>query len=184
MFLIDSSKSVTPSDFQLEKEFVKVLSYHFNISQTGTRGGVVTYATNSYTIAGFADPEFSKKVNSASLIGTPRRTDKALEYAAQMFKRSGRKGQKIVVLLTVGKHKASVGSKSLNEAIQPLRNIGALTFVVSIGSDADPRDLAPVVDTSEDIFEVSYIGNLPVRGKPIAKQIRDRSSKSCFVFSN
>lgn len=175
IFLLDSSRGVTPADFQLQKQFVKTLFYHFNISQSGTRAGAVTYAAVPNFIAGFTDIEFSKKLNRASPLGTPRRIDKALEYAAQLFNTSGRKGPKIAVLLTAGR--SSVGSRPLNKAIQPLRNLGAQTFLIAIGNDSHTQDLAPVVDTSDDIFKIKDIGSLPIKGRPIAKEIREKSSK-------
>lgn len=175
LFLIDSSSDVTPADFQLQKLFVKTLFFHFNISQTQSRGAAVIYAADPYAIAGFSDVGFSSKVERARLLGTPRRIDKALEYGALLFKTSGRKGPKIIVLLTAGK--SSVGSKPLKEAIRPLRNIGVQTFVVSLGEGSRSRDHVSLVDTPDDVYEVLDTGNLPIRAQPIAKEIRDKSSK-------
>ena len=150
MFLIDSVKGVTPEILAAEKRFVKSLARQFNVSPRGPRGSAVMYASNTYTLSDLTDSEFERRVDRASVRGTTRRMDVALERAAQILLRSV--GRKIVVLLTAGKQGA-VG-KSLEEAILPLRDLGAHTYVIAIGKEPDGLEIDKIVQRSQDKLQV------------------------------
>ena len=167
---MDSSQGVTDELYRKEKEFIKSLASQFNLSPNGPRGSTVMYADNPYTIANFVEQNFNSRVDSAPLLNKPRRMDRALEHAARML--SSRGGRKIVILLTAGRQ--TQGGKPLGEAIGPLRQMGAQTFVVAIGRDPDSRELSPLVDKSKDVFQVPSPENLPARSRVIAKRIREK----------
>ena len=174
---MDASQGVLPDVYSKEKDFVKTLSTHFNLQPSGPRGSAFIYAENPQTVANFGDPYFEERVDRAALLKeAPRRMDWALERAAQVLTRSGQEGRKIVVLLTTGKQ--SPGGKALSEAIKPLRQIGAQTFVISIGSTSDVRELYSVVDNPRDIFQVIRKNDLPQQARPISKKIKDKPGKN------
>ena len=174
IFLVDASRGVAQDVFRRQKEFVKRVSAHFNISATGPYGSVASYDTFTYVVAGFSQPNFNKRVDDAAFIGMPRRMDKALQQAALQLSRSGRSGRKIVILLTAGKQTAVPGVKPLSEAVKPLQKLGAQTFVVAVGQNADRREVLPVVDSSGDVFLVPVADRLPSQSQPIAKHIHDK----------
>ena len=136
------------------------------------------YGSRPYTIANFEDRNFVAKIDSVSLLNTPRRIDKALEYAAQLL--TGKEGRKIVVLLTAGKQ--TPGGTPLEDAVEPLRRMGVQTFVVAIGRKPDARELFPIIDNSKDLIDVRDPKTLRARALGIAKQVREKPSKYSFKF--
>lgn len=170
-FLIDASETVSSDVLRRQKDFVKSLASSFKISPSGPRGSVVVYARNPYTIASFIERDFNSRVDSVSVLSTPRRMDKALQHAGHLFRTSGRPGRKIIVLLTTGRQQR--GAKPLNEIAIPLRKRGIQTFVVAIGREADQRDNLLAVDRPEDVFR-SSAEELPSKTQQIARAIRDK----------
>ena len=150
VFLIDASSGVTRDIYQKEKDFVKELGRHFNINPAGPRGSVVQYAGNPLTLVGFKDPAFIGKVDDSSVIGSPRRIDKALEHAATLLRKQN--GKKIVILLAAGRQ--APGGKPLGEAVKPLKSMKAKTFVVAIGDEANQKELQQIVEQSQSLYTV------------------------------
>lgn len=176
VFLLDASQRVPQEVYTEEKEFVKRLANHFNINTLGPRGSVIIYAENTYTVARFSDLRFEERINRATRLNEmSRRMDRALEIAAQALITSGRHGRKIVVLLTTGKQLQ--GGKKLSEAVKPLRQIGAQTFVVAIGDKPRVQELYSIVDNTQDIFQVNRSGNLRQQARPISRMIRGKPCK-------
>ena len=173
---MDSSQGVTEQTYRKEKDFIKTLANHFNLSPAGPSGSVVMYASNPYTTASFVGPDFHERVDRAPLLGQPRRIDKALEHAARLL--SDRSGRKIVVVLTAGRQ--ADWAKPISEAIKPLRKIDAQTFVVVIGSNPDTRELTPAVDRLKDIFRVASPDDLISRSKTMAKHVREKPGKCSY----
>ena len=171
VFLIDVSERVSSDLLRKQKDFVKSLASHFKISPAGPRGSAVIYAQNPYTISSFIERDFNSRVDSASPLSTPRRMDRALKHAADVFRTSGRSGRKIVVLLTAGRQQQS--AKPLDEAVTSLRKLGAQTFVVAIGNEPDSRAILLAVDRPNDVFRSSS-EELHSKSRQIAKDIRDK----------
>ena len=177
MFLIDGSNNVSDDAFKLQKEFVKRLAKHFNISSTGPYGSVATYDSFVYTVAGFAQPDFNTRVDETEKVGLRRRMDSALAQAASDIARTGRKGRKIVVLLTAGRQASVPGSRSLNVAVKPLNDVGAQTFVVAIGSQPRLDQLVFAVESPGDVIQIQQTDSLPAHSQRVAKQIKERKQK-------
>lgn len=178
LFLIDGSNGVNEDLFRLQKAFIKRLAKHFNISATGPYGGVATYDTIVYTVAGFAEPNFHKRVDKAKKIGLQRRMDVALEQAASYLSRTTQKGHKVLVFLTTGRQTNAPGSKLLRIAANPLYNLGVQTFVVAIGSQVEPRELLSVVrNRRANLIQIQEPGKLSSHSLHVAKLIKDQQKK-------
>ena len=175
IFLVDSSRGVAENVLKREKEFVKSLALNFDISSTGPRGSAVSYGDNPVTIVRFQEPDFARGVERTLLLNTPRRIDKALEHAAQMFKTEGREGRRILILLTAGRQTS--GGKSLDEAIKRLRDLDVQTFVVAIGQQPDLRQLISLVDRQQDIFQASSHDGLLSQSGDIGKKVLEKPGK-------
>ena len=148
------------------------MATHFDLSPKGPRGSAAIYGNRSYTVATFADESLSKKLDSAPLLKSPRRMDRALEHAARLLLPSNRNGRKIVVLLTGGRE--TTGAKRLDQATETLRRIGAHIFVVAIGRNSDQRELTAAVDKPQDIFKLSSSDQLFGQSRTIAKEIQQK----------
>lgn len=153
------------------------MAYNFKTSPRGARASVVRYGGRAYTVANFTDQDLVDKVNRALAVGLPRRIDIALEHAARVFRKTGRKGSKIVMLLAAGKQTKAPGTKKLKKAVEPLRILGAQTYIMTVGREQSSRELSSIVDQSRDIFHVNESTKLPSMGATIAKQIQERVGK-------
>lgn len=172
VFMFDASENVQPNIFRIEKDFVKTMARHFNLSPLGPRGSAVIYGQNAVTVSRFTDPNFESKVDGANLLGTPRRLDIALEHSARILSSSRKGVRKIAVLITTGN--SVTRSKSIEVATRPLRRIGAQIFVVVIGEDVNIQKLLFAVDRLQDVFRAQRAQDLQPQTLPIARVIRDK----------
>ena len=178
MFLVDSSKGLSKEDYKREKDFVKSLASHFNLHPSGARGTVIIYGDRPSTVARYTDPDFSERLDSARLLGTPKRTDRALELASRILSASKAGDRKILVLVTAGPQSPS--SKPYRDYAEPLRKLATQTFVVVIGQEPTNRDILPLVDRLQDIIRVPAFDRLSSQSRQISKQIRDKPGRCHF----
>lgn len=178
VFLVDSSSGAGRDGFDIQKDFVKSVAKSLNLGPGNSRAAFITYSTHSrLTIqlgAQGTREEFDDAVDRLTYIGRTRRMDRALEGAALVLKEARQNVPKIVILLTTGKQSQEADAKSLDQAVGPLRALGATTYVVAIGQEPDKKELAPVVD-DEDVFLVQSLDGLlaqsPLISNAISKNI-------------
>lgn len=168
---MDASTSVGRDSFDKEKDFVKSLAKYFNVSPGKSRAAVVAYSTYARTVLKFTDyqseTDFSDVLDKEQWFGGNRRIDRALEAADTLLSQARSKVPKIVVLVTAGRQTSSVGATPLGVAARPLKDIGAKTIVVTVGSEADHRELRPVVNSMSDIFGVPLFEDLRYEVQPV-----------------
>lgn len=186
LFLIDSSASVSNEDYRKEKDFVKSIAKFLNVSPGKSRAAVVTYGERPQLVSSFTSyrtlPEFESLVDRSPQIRGERRIDKVLEAAQSVLNNARKTAPKITVLLTAGTQYPAAGAKSLNEASQPLRDLGSKTFVIAIGSQPNQQELLPVVDQRPDIFSVISFDALRTQDRSIAKEIAKRPGRYRKLF--
>ena len=167
VFLMDGSSFVTQSNLIDEKDFVKSLARFLNVSPGTSRAALVLYGTFSITEMRFNDSrswrDFSDGVDLAQAVGGLRRMDIALKEATNLLADKRRGVPHVVVLVTTGEQSSSVGDIPLDDALEPLENLGVHTFVVAIGHDPD---------TSTNILRVPSFKALPSRAYDMARQIK------------
>jgi len=173
VFLVDSSSSVGRDGFVQQKSFVKSLAKYLNVSPGKSRAAFVAYSTTARTLLKFTDyqteTEFNQKLDKEPWSGGLRRIDLALEAADTLLAQPRRNAQKVVVLVTGGRHISVVGDTPLGIAAQPLKDMGAKTIVVTVGTEVNYRDFLPVVDSSDDLFAVPLFDDLRFEVQPIVK---------------
>lgn len=182
LFVVDSSSSVPRDDYKKEQEFVKTMARSLNIPNRKLRVGYITYgsiARVSFTLGRYTHlTDFDDKVDKAVYVGGSRRIDRALTLAVGELQREGRQSvPKLVVLLTAGRQFPASDAVSLERASKPLRDMGAKTYVVALGSQPSTQELTPVVGRPEDIFAVRSYDNLRPRAHPIASELTRGLSK-------
>ena len=167
VFLMDGSSFVTQSNLIDEKDFVKSLAKFLNVSPGTSRVALVLYGTFSITEMRFNDSrswrDFSDGVDLAQAVGGLRRMDIALKEATNLLADKRRGVPHVVVLVTTGEQSSSEGDIPLDDALEPLENLGVHTFVVAIGHDPD---------TSTNILRVPSFKALPSRAYDMARQIK------------
>ena len=200
LFVVDSSFSVPRDDYKKEQEFVKTMARSLNIPNGKTRIGYITYGSTalvSFTLDRYTDlRDFDDKVDKAIYVGGSRRIDRALTMAVRELQSEGRQDvPKLVVLLTAGRQSPAQDAVPLGQASKPLRDMGAKTYVIALGSQPSTQELRPVVERPEDILTVRSYDHLRPRAHPIASDLTRGLSKyhkvkvmyfglnpSCFIL--
>lgn len=167
------------ANYRKEKDFVKSLAYNLNLNPGKTRTAVIIYSSSARQEIGFTDHTstllFDRAIDGLPLLGGIRRIDRALIAAGSVLNSARPSASKVVILLTAGRQAQVSGAQSLDQAMEPLRQHRARTFVIAIGQQADKKELGPVVENPRDIFAVSTFDMLRRHSIPIAKDVRNRT---------
>lgn len=81
------------------------------------------------------------------------------------------------MLLTAGRTSPADIPNALSVAANSLRNLGAKTYVVAIGNDANEKELQSIVQTPRDIFRTQSFSLLPIEMPYTAKRIGEQTGK-------
>lgn len=185
LFVIDSSYEVSQGDYKSEKDFIKSLLRSLNMSSDSSRAALITFGDSASLVFRFTGlqslEDFEKSVDSASYIGGDTRIDKALKMVARVLNERGTASSKVVIFLTGGKQASSGGA--LDDAVQPLRQSNAKTFVIAIGKRPDVQELRPLVASPKDVITVVSFKDLDSQTKQVASHISGNAGeKPQFVF--
>lgn len=165
-FVLDSSTSVNPSNFQLGLQFIIKVCKYFNISYPdGTRVALIRYSDVPTTM--FRFNTYANKQDVLSATGSVpyepglTRTDLALlEAHASLFGnpdhgvRAKELGiPRVLVLLTDGR--ASLGTGSVITPSELLRGDGVNIFVIGIGQRLNKNELNIIASDPDDHHVVS-----------------------------
>ena len=176
MFVLDSSGSVNPTNFQIGLQFIIKVCQYFDISYPlGTRVAVITYTNfNSSTII-FHFNTFIRKqdvLNAIAAIqyqGGGTRTDLALSEAYTKLFENPDNGvrpkelgvPRVLVLLTDGR--TSSGTDSIIQPSNLFRNEGVTIFFVRVGPKRNEDELyhvcGEITTLEEDFYEFSCHGD-------------------------
>ena len=145
LFVIDSSAEVTPSNFRLEKEFIKSLINKLNIypAESGSRVGIMVYSDGPTMVLDFQNQEskssLEKIINNLPHLRGARRIDRALKAATDALRDIDTDHSKFVVLVAAGRQTDEPGSQTFSAAVKPLHRTGTKIHVMAIGDKVDPR---------------------------------------------
>ena len=161
VFLMDSSSGVGNDNYRRQKEFVKVIAKALNLGKGASRACLAVYSERPKRLTTFNShrtlKEFENALRQAPYMNRERRIDRALKFAADLLKRARKEIPKVVVLVTSGRR---ASSNRLDVASNPLKSIGAKSFVVAIGNAHDIRELRLVVSKNDDVFGVPSFSHL------------------------
>ncbi|XP_068690493.1 collagen alpha-3(VI) chain-like [Montipora foliosa] len=179
VFLVDSSGGIGSNNYKKQKEFVKTIAKALNLGEQYSRACLVVYSDGPRLVTNFNSHktlrEFGSALDRAPYLNRIRRIDKALEFGADLLRRARRDIPKVAILITSG---ARDSSNSLDVASNPLKAVGAKSFIVAIGNAPDIRELRLVVANNDDIFRVSSFRSLPGIEESFPKHII-----SSFLYS-
>ena len=186
VFLVDASSSVTSLNFHMEKKFVKAMARSLNVSPEKSRGSVIVYGSKTDVVLSLKEftnlDGFKRAVESSSYIDGSRRMDLALDAAAAVMNQARGNVTKIVVLLTAGMQSLTNIPDPLSNAVKPLRELGVQTFVVSIGSEPDKREILSAVEDPRDILEVPSFEVLLPQTAVMSTSIAERLGMISTIF--
>ena len=166
-FIIDSSGSVSRSDYLKQKDFVKAVAKSFGLAPDQSQAAMVLYSNSASVQARFGQysttEEFGKAVDALPYERGLTRIDKALDVAATEIFPEGRAGvPKIALLITDGTQTQTADAKDLREASKPLRKSGVRVLAVGVGSVVDLDQLRLVTETDNDVMMVDDFEDLPL----------------------
>ncbi|KAI5092412.1 collagen, type XXVIII, alpha 1b precursor [Silurus meridionalis] len=141
VFVIDSSESVGPDNFEVIKDFVNSLIDRVSVRPNITHVGIVLYSHVTTVIGDLHQPLTSDEVKSAvrqmPYMGEGTYTGSALNQANQLF-RSGRPGvRKVALLITDGQMDRRDVFK-LEDVVRDAHASGVEMFVIGMVNQSEP----------------------------------------------
>lgn len=179
-FVLDSSRSVTPSDFEKQKQFIKNILAQFPVGPEKTQAGIIKYSQKAEIELNFNEFETEKDLSNA-VDGIKHdqadfsRLDLALEMASNNLftqEHGARKDTaKALVILGDGHIVAeTLAGKLINTSVsyaKTLRDSGVNVFAIGVGVEKNKEFLKELVSDPSYYLEIeSYnelvnaIGNL------------------------
>uniref|UniRef100_G1PXZ8 Collagen alpha-1(XXVIII) chain n=1 Tax=Myotis lucifugus TaxID=59463 RepID=G1PXZ8_MYOLU len=142
LFVIDSSESVGPNNFEIIKNFVKTLTDQVALDLATVHIGIINYSHKVEKVAPLM--EFSSKndfklaVDNMQYLGEGTYTATALDEANQMFK-AARPGVKKVALVITDGQTDTRDKKNLTEVVKNARDTKVEIYVIGVVKTNDPN---------------------------------------------
>lgn len=161
-FLIDSSGSLTPFNYQNEKSFVKEVMKELAKSSSQFNAAVLAFSSDVFAVLDFSQ-KFNLKLFNDIVDDLPHlqqftRMDKALIYTSDYIftalTGSRPEVSKIVVLITDGANSKFPGFVPLRNASEPLKQKGVRIFVVGDIRGVDIQELLEITEREDDLILV------------------------------
>lgn len=176
-FLLDSSGSLTPSEFQQSKDFIALMANSFLKNKVGSRVGLIQFSIVPTINARLSDrltyERFRTVLDNVRYQGGYTRLDRALSLAAEkLFSDGGdtRKDiPKILVVLSDGVNTDSADAVALDNSVVPLHRSGVRVFVVAVGSEKGRENLYLLTQRKEDLYAVQSYDDLALQLRKISK---------------
>ncbi|XP_051872889.1 collagen alpha-1(XXVIII) chain-like [Pristis pectinata] len=141
VFVIDSSESVGPENFEIVKEFVSALIDRVSGSNEATRIGVILYSLDAQIIIHLRQgitPEKAKTlIQNMQYLGEGTYTGTAIEMANQVFKLARKEARKVAIVITDGQTDTREPI-DLEMAVKEAHSVHTEVFVIGIGNASDP----------------------------------------------
>ncbi|XP_071388892.1 collagen alpha-1(XXVIII) chain-like, partial [Centroberyx affinis] len=141
VFVIDSSESVGPDNFNVIKDFVNAIIDRASVSRETTRVGVVLYSHINMVVVGLGQEatrdQIKSAVRSMTYLGEGTFTGSAIQQANQVF-RAARVGvRKVAIIITDGQADVR-DSVSLERAVKEAHGSNVEMFVIGVVNQSDP----------------------------------------------
>ncbi|XP_029360750.1 collagen, type XXVIII, alpha 1b [Echeneis naucrates] len=142
VFVIDSSESVGPDNFNVIKDFVNALIDRASVSRDTTRIGVVLYSHINVVVVGLGQEatrdEIKSAVRSMTYLGEGTFTGSAIQQASQVFKAARPGVRKVAIIITDGQADKR-DSVSLQSAVREAQGSNIEMFVIGVVNESDPQ---------------------------------------------
>ncbi|KAM9308137.1 collagen alpha-6(VI) chain-like [Gastrophryne carolinensis] len=184
IFLVDSSSSITVSQFKIMQRFMEAVVNDSMVGKEHVQFGVVGYSTTPEEQ--FPLKAYSTKAEVRKALSTLKRlkgltyTATALEYTQGRFDAvyGGRPGvSRIIILITDGA--TSIQDRpNLDRVPQALRNDGIIIFAVGVAG-AKSEELEKIAGQKDRWFFVQNYSNLESLHENITQIVCDQSKQAC-----
>lgn len=172
VFIIDSSESVGPENFELMKDFVNSLVDRVAMSREATRVGVVLYSHVDMVVVSLQQVKDRTSIKAAvrqmPYLGEGTFTGNAIRSATRLFQASRHRVRKVALLLTDGQAdrrdavRLEVAAEEAHAAGIEMFVIGAVNRSNS-GYDQFQREMKAIASDpdEEHIYLINHFINLP-----------------------
>ncbi len=155
-FIVDSSGSLR-RHYGKEKEFVKQIAEAFELSEAGSRAGVVTFSYHAELSIGMNKhnnvKDFNNAVDGLPLFGSTTRIDKALKLARQQLMVGARTdAPRLVFLLTDGSQTRSADAEDPAIISKELIDDGIQLIVIGIGRNVKVAELESIAGKKSNVY--------------------------------
>ncbi|XP_064804511.1 collagen alpha-1(XXVIII) chain-like [Oncorhynchus masou masou] len=141
VFVIDSSESVGPDNFNVVKDFVNALVDRASVSRETTRVGVVLYSHIDMVVVSLhqqaSRDQVKKAVRTMTYLGEGTFTGSAIHQANQVFQAARPGVRKVAIVITDGQADVR-DSVRLEEAVKEANGSNIETFVIGVVNQSDP----------------------------------------------
>lgn len=183
--MLDSSGSVTPTEFQQAKDFIELIANSFLKNKVGSRVGLVQFSIVPTIRAWFSEEltsnQFRDVLDKVRYDGGYTRLDRALLLAGEKLF-SDEEGMrkdipKVMVIITDGINTDAPDFTPLDTAVAPLNRAGVRVFVISIGSYEGREELYLLTQQHKDLYFVQTFGDLALQLRRISKDVCESGGK-------
>ncbi|XP_061573967.1 collagen, type XXVIII, alpha 1b [Cololabis saira] len=141
IFVIDSSESVGPDNFNMIKDFVNALIDRTSVGRDSARIGVLLYSHINEEVVRLVEEasqdDIKSKVRSMNYLGEGTYTGSAVHKANQMFKMSRTGVRKVAIIITDGQADKR-DLISLETAVNEAKESNIEMFVIGVVNESDP----------------------------------------------
>lgn len=141
VFVIDSSESVGPDNFNVIKDFVNALIDRASVTRDTTRVGVVLYSHINAVVVGLRQEatrdEIKSAVRSMTYLGEGTFTGSAIHQANQVFKAARAGVRKVAIVITDGQADKR-DAVSLESAVSEAHGSNNEMFVIGVVNESHP----------------------------------------------
>ncbi|XP_053494827.1 collagen, type XXVIII, alpha 1a, partial [Ictalurus furcatus] len=199
VFIIDSSESVGPENFELTKDFVNALMDRVAVSREATRVGVVLYSHVDMVVVSLQQltdrTSIKAAVRQMPYLGEGTFTGRAIRSATRLFQASRHGVRKVALLLTDGQADRR-DTVQLEVAAEEAHAAGIEMFVIGVVNRSDSgygqfqREMNSIASDpdEEHVYLIHDFMNLPNLESEILSRICEPdddsvlSSKGIIIF--
>ncbi|XP_069544117.1 collagen, type XXVIII, alpha 1b [Brachyistius frenatus] len=191
VFVIDSSESVGPENFNVIKDFVNALIDRASVSRETTRVGVVLYSHNNAVVVSLGQEatrdEIKSAVRSMIYLGEGTFTGSAIQQANQVFKAARAGVRKVAIIITDGQADKR-DSVSLESAVAEAHGSNVEMFVIGVVNESDPLykefkkelHLTASDPDSDHVFLIDDFKTLPALERKLLSHICEDGERRLF----
>lgn len=183
-FILDSSGSLTPHEFQQSKDFIDILANSFLKNKVGSRVGLIQFSIvpkiNARLSDDLTNEQFRSMLDDVNYQGGFTRLDRALSLAEKLFsdgKDSRKFIPKVLIVLSDGANTDAPDTLAFDTAVAPLHRAGVRVFVVATGNAKGREDLYLLTKRKGDLYDVGNYDNLPLQLRKILKDTCESGGK-------
>ncbi|KAE8289237.1 Collagen alpha-1(XXVIII) chain Precursor [Larimichthys crocea] len=191
VFVIDSSESVGPDNFNVIKDFVNALIDRASVNRDTTRIGVVLYSHINMVVVSLRQEasrdEIKSAVRSMTYLGEGTFTGSAIQQANQVFKSARAGVRKVAIIITDGQADKR-DEVSLESAVSEAQGSNIETFVIGVVNESDPLyeefkkeiNLMASDPDSDHVYLIEDFKTLPALERKLLSRICEDGERHLF----